>query len=139
METPYCQKGLWLYLLFSSFSNNAKLSGIQYFSDKCEQFGCIRAWELTSSHSIHGQKFAERPRSKLRCDQPRTKVLPGGGGSKIVYVEVADWIDQIEPPKNGDIIMVKLKGPVLEAFELKLNVAPFSTDILIVFDSEPGK
>jgi hypothetical protein len=56
-----------------------------------------------------------------------------------VYVEVADWLDQIEPPKKGDIVMVKLKGPLLEAFELKLNVSPFSTDIFIVYDSEPGK
>lgn len=139
MDTTSCQKGLWLYLLFSSFSYNARLSAIQYFTDKCEHVGCIRAWELTSSHSVHGKKFADRPRSRLPRDNPQTNVLPGGGGAKIEYVEVSDWLDTIKPPKPGNIVMVKLRGPLLQAFELKLNVSPLSTDIFIVYDSEPGK
>lgn len=139
MDTTSYQKGIWLYLLFTSFDRNVRMSGVQYFEDQCSRFGSTRAWELTSSHSIHGRKFADRPRSTLKCNQPQSRVLPGGGGSKILYVEVADWLDLVQPPTNGDIVMVKLIGPLLVSFECKLNVGPLSTDIFIVYDSKPGK
>lgn len=68
--------------------------------------------------------------------KPSSTKLPTQGS--VLYIEIGDWLDTVKTPAAGDVIIVTLVGPLHTCMAHKLKVDT-DTDILVVYDSNPGK